>query len=950
MSDNLLPIPEPPRAAAPARKRYVPAVGPRLRRLLLVVLGGFALLAVNSFYMSSITFVQWRNPDLFAENNFYHWNFLLHLALGIAFTLPVILFGILHIRNAYNRPNRRAVMAGYALFSTALLLLVTGFLLMRIDGFIQVKDSASRDVIYWAHVITPLVAGWLFVLHRLAGKRIRWRAGLGFAGFAGAIAAAMVFFHFQDARQWNVAGPKEGAEKYFFPSLARTDTGNFIPAETLMAEGYCIQCHADIHESWSHSVHRFSSFNNPAYLFSVKGTRKAMMERDGNVRGSRFCAGCHDPVPFFSGAFDDPKFDDPDYDLAGDSLAQAGITCTTCHAITHVNSPPIGNSDYTIAEPVHYPFAFSDNPFLQWVNNQLIKAKPGLHKRTFLKDFHKTPDFCGTCHKVHLPPELNDYKWLRGQNHFDTYHLSGVSGHGIAAWYYPKKASPNCTEGCHMPLLDSTDFGARDFDGDGNLEVHSHQFPSANTAIAHILKLPDWVIENHRKFNEGVMRVDVFGLREGGDVGGRLLAPIRPDVPELAPGRTYLLETVIRTVKMGHPFTQGTTDSNEVWLDVTLYAGDRVIGRSGGFGPHNSVDPWSHFVNVYMLDRHGNRIDRRNAEDIFVPLYSHQIPPGAADVVHYRFTLPQGLTEPVRVEVALKYRKFDTIYMHHVYGKEFVNDLPVMVLATDSVTFPVAGGAAAPEPKESAIEPWQRWNDFGIGLFRKGADTMTKGELVSAELAFGEVERLGRPEGPLNRARVYLREGRLDEAVDALELAAAKGAYPWSVAYFTGHVNMQNVNLDAAIENFRAVVSNAFPEVTERGFDFSQDYTLRSDLGRALFERAKMAKGDARAAERADYLRQAAAEFERAIALDPENVTAHYNLSLIYDQLGDPERAARHGELHRKYKPDDNARDRAIATHRAENPAADHAAETIVIYDLARPGAYELPAAPVGTR
>ena len=28
------------------------------------------------------------------------------------------------------------------------------------------------------------------------------------------------------------------------------------------------------------------------------------------VKASRWCAGCHDPVPFFSGAFDDPKFDD----------------------------------------------------------------------------------------------------------------------------------------------------------------------------------------------------------------------------------------------------------------------------------------------------------------------------------------------------------------------------------------------------------------------------------------------------------------------------------------------------------------------------------------------------------------------------------------------------------------------------------------------------------------
>ena len=77
------------------------------------------------------------------------------------------------------------------------------------------------------------------------------------------------------------------------------------------------------------------------------------------------------------------------------------------------------------------------------------------------------------------------------------------------------------------------------------------------------------------------MRVDLFGVREGGEIDGKLIAPLRPEVPTLKPGKKYLLETVIRTLKMGHLFTQGTADSNEVWLDVTVTSGDRVIGRSG---------------------------------------------------------------------------------------------------------------------------------------------------------------------------------------------------------------------------------------------------------------------------------------------------------------------------------------------------------------------------------
>src|SRR4029077_12235876 len=189
--------------------------------------------------------------------------------------------------------------------------------------------------------------------------------------------------------------------------------------QTLMMDDYCKKCHADIYDKWSHSAHRFASFNNPAYLFSVRGTRKVSMERDGNMQAARWCAGCHDLVPFFSGQFDDPKFDD-----VNNPTSHAAITCTVCHAITHVGSRQ-GNGDYTIEEPQHYPFATSDNPVLQWLNNQLVKARPDFHKKTFLKPFHRSAEFCSVCHKVSIPVELNHYKeFLRGQDHYNTYLLS----------------------------------------------------------------------------------------------------------------------------------------------------------------------------------------------------------------------------------------------------------------------------------------------------------------------------------------------------------------------------------------------------------------------------------------------------------------------------------------------------------------------------------------------
>ena len=912
----------------PQKRRYVRAVGPRLRILLFGIFILFALLGANSAYLSSITFLEWVRGETY-QNYFYQFMFLGHLILGLLILLPVIFFGVFHIKNAWNRPNKRAASVGYALFSISLILLLSGLALMRVEGF-EIKNPDMRNIMYWAHVISPILAVWLYVLHRLAGPKIKWKTGISWAASVGVVVVVMVTLHTQDPRNWNVVGPKEGV-KYFEPSLARTASGNFIPADTLMMDKYCQECHPDVYDGWFHSVHHFSSFNNEPYHFSISETRKKLLERDGNVKASRWCAGCHDPVPFFSGAFDDPEFDTRNH-----PTAHAGITCTVCHAITHVNSTK-GNADYTIEEPVHYPFSKSENKILKFINRQMVKAKPEFHKKTFLKKLHKTPEFCSTCHKVSLPFELNQYKeWLRGQNHYDNYHLSGVSGHGARSFYYPPKAVENCNQ-CHMPLKNSNDFGADFFDGKSNgLKIHDHLFHGANTGIAHIRNEPD-IVNIHQEFLRDSVLVEIFGIKEGGEVDGKLIAPIRPNIPSLESGKKYLLEVVVRTMQVGHLFSQGTADSNEIWIDVALENAGKIIGRSGGLGKGREVDPWSHFLNVYMLDKNGNRIDRRNAEDIFTPLYNNQMPPGTGQVVHYQFEVPENIEGEIDVSVKLQYRKFDAKYMKYVYPDKPENDLPITIMSSDKVTFSVGGNSTI--GKVPAKPEWQRWNDYGIGLLLKGDKGSEKGELIQAEDAFKKVEGLGYASGSLNLARVYVKEGRLEEAVDALGRAASADppAPAWTIAWFNGIVNKQNGFLDKAIENFRSIIEDRSQEQLDRGFDFSQDYVVLNELGQTLFERAKMERFNE--VNRKNFLNRAIKRFEKTLTFDSENLTAHYNLGLIHSQLGNEDLAAKHRRLHGKYRPDDNARDIAVANARRANPAADNAAQAITIYKLQRSGA-----------
>ena len=968
------------------KRKYVPAVTPRLRIALWMVFGLFALLAANSIYLGAITFLEWIDKQNQYQDFFYICMQLLHLALGFLLITPFIIFSFYHLLATRKRKNKSAVRMGYLLLAMCIALLVSGVLLVRISfGDSADKTSSlgvegqSRLITYWIHVLTPLGAIWLYWLHRLAGPPIKWRVGLSYAAIVAVVVGGMVFLKTQDPRQWTNVGAPDSLN-YFRPSRVRTSDGEFISEHVLMNDEYCMKCHQDIYDDHQHSAHRFSSFNNPWYLASVMETRKFAESRDGNVQASRWCAGCHDPVPFFSG-----KFDDPNYDFKNDPTAHAAITCTVCHSITAVNSNK-GNADYTIEEPIHYPFAYSDNSLLQWVNHQLVKAKPSFHKQMMLKDFHKTSEFCSVCHKVHLPEELNNYKFLRGQNHYDSHLLSGVSGHSIRSFYYPPVANVNCNE-CHMPRKPSNDFGSINNLKTGVSETHNHMFPSANTAVGWY-KRNDEITKKHQDFLNGTMRVDIFGLKENASIDSPLIAPLRPVSPTLKPGKKYLLETIIRTMKLGHLFTQGTADSNEVWMDVKVVenaefdkenniVGGKLIGRSGGFNEKKAVDPWSHFVNVFMLDKNGNRINRRNAQDIFVPFYNHQIPPGAAQIAHYVLDIPKETSGPVTVQIKLQFRKFDQEYTDIVVKflrKEgidfpeidnpenadgFVNTLPITTLATDTMTFNLEGSESEVEnPLRDSIPEWQRWNDYGIALLLEGGAANKLGELKQAEEAFAKVESLGQFHGPINAARVYVKEGgrRLDDAVTVLQRAekfkSEKGYPAWTVAWLKGVVNLQQANFESAIDNLQEALNYTTPETVERQFNFTRDYVVLNELGKAYYNTALTFRGKKRLAERTEMMLKATESFEKTIAIDTENVEAHYQLSAIYSQLAEQaesenekytELAKKHRELHQKYKPDEGARDAAITAARAKYPAANKASAAVVRYSLNRKGTFELP-------
>jgi Flp pilus assembly protein TadD len=816
------------------------------------------------------------------DTAFFYAMLLTHLVLGVAIAIPFFVFAVTHAKRMIRMWNKRAKIAGLAIFTLAVVCVSTGL-------FLTFRGATIPNRWVWiSHVAAVPLALVAFILHRRAHthklqfKRL-YAWGAAVVVFLGAMGIAAKLEK-PPKRIVNTSG-----DTVFFPSSSETFDQGLLDGYKLADNGYCKECHPDSFHQWERSAHRFSSFNNPFYRKSVE----LMADQVGRER-TKWCSGCHDPVVLFTGqmgAATQAKFSFDQWE------AQQGLTCMSCHSITEIKDVK-GNGSYVIEESKQYPFAFSKNETLRAVNRLLIRMEPSLHRKTFLKPFHKTPEFCSSCHKVALIPALNDYHWMRGQNHYDTWYDSGVSGRAVRSFYDPPKAKA-CRD-CHLPLFKSAEFGNR-----GGF-VHDHLFPAANTALPFIRKDAETVARIQKFLQDKVLTVDLFAIRRGDDV---VVLGEKP--PQVAPGEVLDLEVVVRTRGVGHPFTNGTADSNETWVSLEGESGDAPFFRSGVLDDNGRLDPAADRLWLYAVDHDGGHMDRRQPQDIHTTLYSNQIGPGAARVVHYRVRVPEDARGSIELAAGVHYRKFTRDYTSFSLGTASPS-LPVTTLASDTVRLAVKGtgretGHGQLETKRGNPDAlWLRWNDYGIGLFLQG-------DLKGAARAWTRVAELApdTPDGPLNRARAEIAEGRLADATDSLALAEKIRPGWGKTAFFRSIVARDEGRLDDAERDLEAVLAK-----------FPLDRVAWNNLGGIFWLGGRF--------------REAVEAYGKTLAIDPEDVNAHYNLMRVYRALGDRRRAAVHAAAYRKHKEDETGR--AVAAElRRTDPWTNRESLPIHVHEEATP-------------
>ena len=817
---------------------------------------------------------------------FYIANVLLHLVLGAA---SVVWLAFTYRRSPKFIPLALAGVLGvYLIFAGA---------------------TTDHRFILWGHIALAVI-GLAMLVPRLAvplGLLTILALSLRFGGTPDRIRNSHVV---------PVSMSEEGAgpRSPFWPSASNTNTGAVIPSDFFMDSKLCGECHKDIYEQWKSSAHHFASFNNKFY----RSTILHMQELSG-TQGSKWCAGCHDHAVFFNGRFERPMKEQADT-----PEAQNGLGCMSCHSIVHV-AGSMGNGDFTIEYPPLHQIASSHNPYIRKLDAFLTYLNPEPHRRAFLKPFMRldSPEYCATCHKVHLDQPVNHYRWLRGFNEYDNWQASGVSGQGARSFYYPAKPA-TCAD-CHMPLVASQDPGNRDG------KVHSHRFPGANTALPFVNHDEVQLRTTEQFLQSGFITVDLFAaspveetkgavemLRRAADapaaastfaVGeeseqsgpvmlrevGKLAAPLDAPGVCFAPGRSVRVDAVVRTRKIGHFFPGGTVDGFDVWLEFQARdARGRILAWSGqvadnGRGP---VDPGAHFYRSYQLDSEANPINKRNAWQTRSVLYVRLIPPGAADTVHFRLAIPKDAEGPVTLEAKLNYRKFAYDYTRFAYAgvaksgsasldhdsREYtydagpVPDLPIVTLARATATVALGEPHWQPVVRKQDRE---RWNDWGIGL-------LLQGDLKGAEYAFHRVTEAepGYADGWVNIARALIQEGETDAARPFIEKALAVSPGLARGYFFLAMTQKAAGDYDGAIRSLRE---------TER--QYPRDRVTTNQLGRILFLQRRYA--------------EAVEALQKTLDVDPEDVQAHYNLMLCYRGLGQTDKAAREEKLFLRFKADE---------------------------------------------
>jgi tetratricopeptide (TPR) repeat protein len=637
-----------------------------------------------------------------------------------------------------------------------------------------------------------------------------------------------------------------GANQPFLPSLATTDTGEFIDPKTFPTAKYCSHCHQEAHTEWRQSAHA-NSFRAPWYVKNVN-----LLSAEKGIEYSRHCEGCHNPIALTSGALTKGSSVNRKFD-------EDGITCSVCHSIQKVDTR--GTGSYVLAQPAVLVDE-KDQPIYGEVSDKEILSHLDRHSKAMMKDFYKTSEFCSVCHKAALPKQLNDYKWQRAIFLYDEWQLSSFAKQSPLPFYVKDQVSTCQT--CHMTREDLTtsDSGAKE----GKLA--SHRWLGANTIIPKFYSYDAQMEKTVAFLRNSVFNVDIFGLERN---GGKMIAPLGSNAFDVAAGDTLTASIIIQNKGIAHSHVPEQRDMYESWVEFEAKdASGRMLMHSGAMQPNNELDPQAHSFTNRLINAKGELNDLHQVWNNRVLAYNNTIASGRSQIVRYQFKVPQDAQSPITITAKVNYRRFDQHFMDFGMGKHYV--MPVVEMVARTRTLALGNNPAAVDPQDN--KEWMRWNNYGIAML----DAQQYGESAAA---FERVAQM-RPDyvdAFTNIAIANFQWQRYDVSRTNLNKALELSPRNARALYYLALVERNQGHLEDAIADLREVTT-MFPR--------SRD--AHRELGFSLYQQHKYD--------------EARVEYEALQGIDPDDLAAHYILSIVYRRLGMKDKAAHEAAVFADQKDD----------------------------------------------
>jgi tetratricopeptide (TPR) repeat protein len=644
----------------------------------------------------------------------------------------------------------------------------------------------------------------------------------------------------------------------FAPSNAATTTGTFIPGDKFISSTRCGTCHTDAHAQWRQSAHG-NAFREPFYQKNVKD----LISQRG-IEFTRHCESCHNPAALFSGALTKNSKVKRPFD-------EEGVSCISCHTIQTANGKGIGG--YVMGEPALLVKEDGTRLLFEVKDQDILDDIPS-HRRAMMRPLLKTAEFCGACHKSQVPRELNDYKFMRAFAVADEYQMSSFSKEVPHPYYVRDKETCNS---CHMKKEAAPLFDVSAKEG----KLATHRWAAANTAIPFFYKWPEQLDAVTKFLQNDALGIDIFAIRRKSQGVSReeFLAPLNRRSFTIKPGDRIAAEVVVTNKNIGHSFPPELRDFYEAYVEflVTDDAG-KTLYHSGFIKPNGYLDESAHNYKTYLVKADGSFNDKHHIWRTRGVAQNNQIQSGRSDLVRYQFRVPSNATGNLHLKARLQYRRFTRVFSDYALGKSL--EYPIVSMADAQYAMKVGdnGPVPASEIPKTAMPDWRRWNNYGIALIDQRQYPLA----IDAFIQAAALDEKYRSMAQVNQAIGLIELDQYSQAARLLEAVIKAQPENMRALFQQARVFIRRGQLDEAEANIRRVLS-VHP----------RDRLSLQQLG----ELCKI---------RHDY--PGAREcYEKILAIDPEDLGAHYNLMLIFRKLGLKDDAKREAKIFADLKDDPGA-------------------------------------------